>query len=733
MHTNRRKTLPLHAGVCCVRAVPCKKNNVFELASRKGAKRLWMCRSEEDRAEWLQAIAEATMPAGLLGPGGLDGMGPYAPFLHDMRRYRGAKAALKAAADRGAYQRAVAEALLLEAEAAAKGQGQGEEQIITVPFAWVRAQIADAADGAGPGSPQRQEHAAGSGGGGGVMARSSGGGGGHHHHHQHGTHRRPRSGNSSHSNGKHAGQAIPASFNPQGELAQLWKDMARDKVCINGRVLYGEDAAGPEAILGALARTITQLAARAKELEVLLLPASRPASQASQAHTTRPAAPPSQQQQQQQQPLPPLSGLTEVQIVSHTLEILLACNRTQSGGDTYACVEYLFRHEGLVVVCPYSSHAEPLQISLELLWDGEAAPHVTLQQQQPLQQQQSGSGSRPSSINYSRASATAIPAPAAAAAAPRTAAPPLPPLTSSLSRSNSFSSKATAGPSSSPSSAGSATSSPSAAGPAPPQPQQQEQEQQQQQQRPISASLALSFDPSSPSGVAALFPRPLPWSAPAAPTSAAATATGAHAQPPVNRRRSHHYFESAMSTVTAGSDGADSVLSRTAGTDDSGDAHRQPPSNRRTPTMIATAGAARPVILVRVQANTAYKVCPLDPQDDDGSDIWVTVAARFEQRFTISSSGVTKSQELIRLRTELARGRDEGEQEQEREWEASAAGLAVAPSSWASSTASSVAALGAVMEKQHAAVLAMGSPEASDGGDARDGEMGEEPPAEAAT
>lgn len=761
-----------------MRPVPCKKNNVFELASRKGAKRLWMCRSEEDRAAWLQAIAAATLPAGLLGPEGLDGVGPYAPFLHDMRRYRDARAALAAAEDRGAYRRAVAALLLAaapaEAEAAAEEEQEEGGLELRVPFAWVRAQTtaaADAGEGAGGlgsahGSPHRPEH----------LARSGTS------HHTPTSHRRPRGDGHGNGSGKHAGVgggAAPPS-NPQGELAQLWKDMARDKVCINGRVFYGDGdsginarsragGAGPEAILGALARTILELAARARELEAMAAAAARAGSSSTSSPSSpghAPAQQPQQQQQPQQPPAPLLSGLTEVQVVAHTLEILLACNRTQSGGDTYACVEYLFRNQGLVVVCPYSTHAEPLQISLELLWDGEAslaAEHHPHHYQQPpsLPKHQhhqpppsTGTGSRPSSINYSRASTTATTAAAltTAATAPPGAsggakAPPAHQI-SSLSRSDSFSSKATAGSSSWASTAGS-----SSAGPRP-----SAATTSDSPPRPISASasIALPFDPSSaaaamasagsaPTGPTALFARPLPWSAPAAPqqshppTHTGGGGGGSHHHP-------YHTFESALgSTTGGGNDAASLILSRTAATappflEDAGEAprHRRPP----TPVMGSGGGGGnghhggappssssmppRPVILVRVQANTAYKVCPLDPQGDEGADTWATVAARFEQRFTVSGSGLAKSQELIRLRTVLARdhrGDHGGGGEVEVEVE-----VAPAPSSWAS-TASSVAALGAALEKQQLGMPSspgMGPPDLEEGG-------GGEPPAEAAT
>ena len=114
-------------------------------------------------------------------------------------------------------------------------------------------------------------------------------------------------------------------------------------------VIYGES--GPESILGALARSIVLLASKAREQENklgLLSPShisSRPCSVNNNSTGNI-----------------PLCTMTEVQAVAHTMDILLACNRTQSGGDTYYCVEYLFRNPSLVVICPYSSHAEPLQV-----------------------------------------------------------------------------------------------------------------------------------------------------------------------------------------------------------------------------------------------------------------------------------------------------------------------------------------------------------------------------------
>lgn len=123
------------------------------------------------------------------------------------------------------------------------------------------------------------------------------------------------------------------------DLVQLWKDMRRDIVSINGQDLYGES--GPESIVGALARAIMNKARSAKHK----LGGGHSKYSSS---TTE------------------LWHMNEVQALTYTKDILLACNRTQSGGDTYYCVEYLFRNPSLVVLCPFSSHAEPLKITVQL-------------------------------------------------------------------------------------------------------------------------------------------------------------------------------------------------------------------------------------------------------------------------------------------------------------------------------------------------------------------------------
>jgi hypothetical protein len=47
-------------------------------------------------------------------------------------------------------------------------------------------------------------------------------------------------------------------------------------------------------------------------------------------------------------------------------------NRTQSGGDTYYCVDTLVRRmtgtDNLAIICPFSTEGEPLQVRLRAIF-----------------------------------------------------------------------------------------------------------------------------------------------------------------------------------------------------------------------------------------------------------------------------------------------------------------------------------------------------------------------------
>jgi hypothetical protein len=56
--------------------------------------------------------------------------------------------------------------------------------------------------------------------------------------------------------------------------------------------------------------------------------------------------------------------ITEAQAVSYARDILLASDRTRSGGDSYYCAEHLCLNRALVAICPTSVEARPLSITV---------------------------------------------------------------------------------------------------------------------------------------------------------------------------------------------------------------------------------------------------------------------------------------------------------------------------------------------------------------------------------
>jgi len=110
-------------------------------------------------------------------------------------------------------------------------------------------------------------------------------------------------------------------------MKQLWKDMLRDSVSINGKIYKGDDPHGPERIMGALARCIMRV--------------DRSTEQAHIGDKHR---------------------ITEAQALSYARDVLLACNRTRSGGDSYYCFDTLCNNSHLVALCPSSTEADPMKI-----------------------------------------------------------------------------------------------------------------------------------------------------------------------------------------------------------------------------------------------------------------------------------------------------------------------------------------------------------------------------------
>lgn len=109
-------------------------------------------------------------------------------------------------------------------------------------------------------------------------------------------------------------------------LDQLWKDLLRDSVCINNETFRGDEINGPERIMGALTRRLLSVGS-------------------SETSGSR-------------------SDLRESEALVYARDLLLAGNRTRSGGDSYYAVNTLFGNQDLVVVVPGGAEVEPVQIEI---------------------------------------------------------------------------------------------------------------------------------------------------------------------------------------------------------------------------------------------------------------------------------------------------------------------------------------------------------------------------------
>ena len=115
-----------------------------------------------------------------------------------------------------------------------------------------------------------------------------------------------------------------------GGVHQLWKDLSRDTVSINGELIKGGSGHAPERIIGTLARAVMSMDRTSPLL-------------CSQGEFN-------------------IHWVTELQAMSFARDILLSGNRTRSGGDSYFCVDALCQNQGLVVLVPNSLEAEPLRV-----------------------------------------------------------------------------------------------------------------------------------------------------------------------------------------------------------------------------------------------------------------------------------------------------------------------------------------------------------------------------------
>lgn len=107
-------------------------------------------------------------------------------------------------------------------------------------------------------------------------------------------------------------------------IDQVLKDITRDTIELNSKWINGSD--GAEKVIGSVAQYILDLCQTEPSIE-----------------------------------------LTESDALKVVRNILYSCNRTQSGGDMYDAVLMLCDNPELVVLCPESTEAEPIQISISLI------------------------------------------------------------------------------------------------------------------------------------------------------------------------------------------------------------------------------------------------------------------------------------------------------------------------------------------------------------------------------
>ena len=117
---------------------------------------------------------------------------------------------------------------------------------------------------------------------------------------------------------------------------QLWKDLRRDSVDINGKVWRGDVPFGPDRILGTLARQILHFGGPDEYSDSKNNYATLKSDQ-----------------------------ITEAQAVSYARDILLSSDRTRSCGDSYFCAEHLCLNRNLVVLCPAGVEGKPISISVK--------------------------------------------------------------------------------------------------------------------------------------------------------------------------------------------------------------------------------------------------------------------------------------------------------------------------------------------------------------------------------
>jgi hypothetical protein len=159
----------------------------------------------------------------------------------------------------------------------------------------------------------------------------------------------------------------PAPTKGSSLLAQLWKDLGRDSIAVNGRVYLGGELGG-EVLVGAIFREVMEHADALRMLVGVAPPSPGlgPASGGSLSSSLSGSGSLSSMLPSPPSPALPFE-LDEAQALGCVREILMHCNRTQSGGDAYSCISALVGRQELVILCPSSQEAAPLEIDVDII------------------------------------------------------------------------------------------------------------------------------------------------------------------------------------------------------------------------------------------------------------------------------------------------------------------------------------------------------------------------------
>ena len=289
--SSTRKDVLLRASSCTCRAVkirsvkirPSNFGNgfVFELKIQGGSRRLWMANTREERLSWMQAIHSAMIGASVTRS---DNFLEYHVDNGDSNNNNNNNSSSNSGKKKGnkipansPYQPYL-EQYIEVGEACARAETKAEYlsaltslkgKTITVPVQWMKSQLDDT-----------------------------------------------------------PAESAFLENDISSSVEQLWKDLVRDSVEINGHVLTGESFHGPERIVGKLTQQILF-------------------SDKCQNNSHDDA-----------------NRISESQSVLYARNILLGADRTRTGGDSYYCAENLCTNRNLVVICPSSTEANPLSITV---------------------------------------------------------------------------------------------------------------------------------------------------------------------------------------------------------------------------------------------------------------------------------------------------------------------------------------------------------------------------------